>query len=305
MVSSLPRILHKVTLDETSDRGPALSAHNDRLWLGWIGRGNNQLNVTSATMSADGTIAIDSSTKQVMGDSSESAPALMSFRDRLWIAWTGVSNNQLNVMGSIHGNDFDSRTKQVMGDTSDGGPTLAVFGDRLEMGWIGVSNHQLNVITSMNGNDFDVNTKQVMGDTSDSDPALVSHNGRLWIAWRGTDDELRLNLMSSEHGNDFDSRTKTVSGSPGPLPSAASFRDSIWISSAILLEGGHTDTHILQFQIDPSGQAVLKDGAHIAGDEAIEKQALVVHHDQLVMAWTGTDDPGHLNIGIVDLSGFS
>src|SRR6266511_4093253 len=106
MPVTLPRILHKVTLDETSDLGPALCVHSNRLWLAWIGRGNNQLDVMGATMAADATIIFDPATKQVMGDTSEFSPALASFRGRLWIAWAGVDNEQLNVMGSIHGNDF-------------------------------------------------------------------------------------------------------------------------------------------------------------------------------------------------------
>src|SRR6478736_5414016 len=97
----------KVILDETSDSAPALAVHNGRLWLAWIGTNNHQLNVVGVTTFPDGSLGVDPALKQTMGDSSDLAPALASFNSRLWIAWTGRGNDQLNVMGSQSGNDFD------------------------------------------------------------------------------------------------------------------------------------------------------------------------------------------------------
>jgi hypothetical protein len=120
----------------------------------------------------------DVTTKQTMGDTGVGVD-LAAFRDRLWIAWVGEDNHQLNVMGSRTGNDFDVTTKQIMGDTSDGILGLCVFEDKLWISWRGSSNFLLNLMASVNGNDFDSRTKATFQITGGG--PVTAFRGPLWL----------------------------------------------------------------------------------------------------------------------------
>jgi hypothetical protein len=123
---------------------------------------------------------------------SEKGVALATFRDRLWIAWAGEDNKQLNVMGSVNGNDFDSTTKQVMGDTADETPSLVVHGDRLWIVWSGVDNLQPNIMSSGAGNDFDSTTRRTFEGGLVFGQGAVSAVGALWLSGQALLDPLTL-----------------------------------------------------------------------------------------------------------------
>jgi hypothetical protein len=289
------RILEKVVLPDTTDGTIALAVHNDRLWLGWIGQNNNQLNVMGGETTPH-SVNFDQRLKQVMGDISPVGCALHSFNGRLWIGWTGQNNLQLNVMGSINGNDFDTGTKQVMGDTSESAPALAAFSNRLWISWQGLQNHQLNVMGSVNGNDFDSNTKQVMGDRSQRSPALGPFvGGGLCMCWTGTDDQ--INLMTSKNGNDFDSTTRVVLGDAGPAPEGAGL--DLFVSQWIAFSTPN-GPRLIKVNQGPDG--VTSEVAPIIGSESFfGPPAMVNFHGQVVIAWAGTDDDHHLNAGFLEL----
>ena len=149
-----------------------------------------------------GDVDFEGSEKVVMDEITPQAPALMSHKDRLFLAWKG-SNNALNLMFS----DDDQKTfsgKRTFADSSDHAPALASHNGRLFLAWKGFGNQNLNVakvalFTSPTGA-FGIEgleDKVVLGDTSKRGPALASHNGRLFLAWKGASDDA-LNLMFSD-----------------------------------------------------------------------------------------------------------
>jgi hypothetical protein len=46
--------------------------------------------------------------KVTQSETSDNGPSLAAHNGRLWLAWIGRDNFQVNIMASVHGNDFDS-----------------------------------------------------------------------------------------------------------------------------------------------------------------------------------------------------
>ncbi|HEV2387204.1 MAG TPA: glycoside hydrolase family 18 protein [Candidatus Acidoferrales bacterium] len=193
---------------ESSAAGPALAAHNDRLMIAWKGSGNDNLNVAEVGFFADsqGKFGIEGlANKIVLGDTADGSPALASHDGRLFLAWKGSGNDNLNVMFSSDGGATFSG-KYVSPETSDAAPALASHNGRLMIAWKGSGNDNLNVAEvgffadSQGGFGIEgFTSKVVLGDTADGSPALASNDGRLFLAWKGSGND-NLNVMFSPDG---------------------------------------------------------------------------------------------------------
>ncbi len=177
-------IVHKVTLDETTDGRPALLSHAGLLYLAWKGSGNDNLNVA---FSEDDGATFPGSNKATYDDTSDRGPALATFNGGLFIAWKGSGNENLNV-ATVHlfvGGRGDSLgNKQTLNETTGEDPTLTMMqtgsGHVLALGWKGAGNDNLNVAVSSDGRDF--SRKATYPQVSDRGPALADMN----IAFKST-----------------------------------------------------------------------------------------------------------------------
>src|ERR1700677_197335 len=95
---------------------PALIFFKDRLYMVWIAP-DLRIHVMS---SANG---FDFENRVTLNDSSRQSPALATDGNKLFLAWTGVGNRNLNVMQSSNGTNFEN--KVTLGDDSDAAPGLA------------------------------------------------------------------------------------------------------------------------------------------------------------------------------------
>jgi hypothetical protein len=180
-------LVDQVVLGETSSNSPALASLNGLLYLAWTGVGNNELNV-NCSIDNGATFA----GKATSSDSSLQAPALCVLQENLavlqenlYIAWTGVGNNELNVAQvNVSGSNVTGFSGKVtLGETSPYPPALASMNGLLYLAWTGVGNNELNIAVSLNnGASFN---KYVSTQTSQAAPALVVQNGVLYIAWKG------------------------------------------------------------------------------------------------------------------------
>jgi hypothetical protein len=86
----------------------------------------------------------------VVGNTSPAGPALASFNNKLYLAWTGTDKaGDLNVMSSPDGETFEVQNKKTLGDTGRSGPALASFNNKLYLGWTGTdAKGDLNVSSS-------------------------------------------------------------------------------------------------------------------------------------------------------------
>jgi phospholipase C len=175
----------KVTLGDTSNVMPALTAFNGNLYLAWAGE-DSHLNVEVST---DGGATFVN--KNTLADTSTQAPALCVHDGKLMIAWTGTdssSNGRLNVAQlTTAGSVITGLVNKVtLSETSGDGPSLASFGGHLYVAWRGYNDGHgyLNVmVSSDDGATF--GGKYTSTETSLAAPALSALGSSLMIAWAG------------------------------------------------------------------------------------------------------------------------
>jgi hypothetical protein len=205
------RPAEKRTIGENAtNAAPALTTHHDWLYVAWRGSGNDNISVArvqaTTLLGLDGVEGIQD--KLVLPETTDAAPALASSNDRLFLAWRGSGDPQLNVILS----EDDGRTfrlKATFGDSSDHAPALAAHNGKLFLAWTGRGNEKLNVAqVILVGNTagalrLTLENKVVFDGTSSAAPALASHAGRLFIAWKGSGNN-QLNLaFSDDDGRSF------------------------------------------------------------------------------------------------------
>ena len=154
--------------------------------------------------------------KATLPDSSDLGPALASHLGRLFIAWKGSGNENLNV-GVFQRDGRHLADKHTSSETSSHAPALISTQNGLFLAWKGSGNDELNgarVDTFANtAGGFGIeglSNKSLLRQTSEAGPALAADNGgAIFIAWRGSGNE-NLNIASA--GGNL--RTST---SQGPL----------------------------------------------------------------------------------------
>jgi subtilisin family serine protease len=169
----------KITLSETSDTSPSITAFNNSIWIAWKGSGNDNLNVMDVFVPIN---------KIILSETSDAFPGVAPNPGGLRIAWKGSGNDNLNVM-----NDPDQippGLKTILNETSDSSPSIASIGDFLFIAWKGSGNDNLNVMDV-----FDPNNKKVLSDTSSHSPSIAAQEGTLFIAWKGSGND-NLNVMN-------------------------------------------------------------------------------------------------------------
>jgi hypothetical protein len=194
----------KTVLENSTSTSPAFALHKGGMFMAWKGSGNDNINVArvqgTILFGIDGVEGVEG--KVVLGETTDRAPAIVSNDGRLFLAWRGSGNNQLNLAFS----EDDGRTfkgKTTLGDSSEHAPALASHNGRVYLAWTGRGNDKLNVArvillgNTAGGSGFELERKVVLGDTSSTSPAIASQNGRLFIAWKGSGND-NLNLMFSQ-----------------------------------------------------------------------------------------------------------
>jgi hypothetical protein len=196
-----------MTLSDSSDHAPALASPAGRLLLAWTGQGNERLNIAHVVPFANtaggcGVERIED--KVVLNETSSDGPALASNEGRLFLAWKGSGNDNLNVAVSEDGG-MSLRAKTTLSETSSHRPSLASHAGRLFLGWKGSGNDQLNVAhvvllgSTAGTTGFELEGKVVLPETSSEPPALASNGELLLVAWKDEEDD-NLGLRVSRDG---------------------------------------------------------------------------------------------------------
>jgi hypothetical protein len=196
------------TLNEHSPHQPALASHNGRLYLSWTGTSNEKINVAKVLLigNTQGGFQIGGlENKNVTTLTSSTGPALASHGGKLFLAWKGSGNDNLNLaLSADDGGSFVGT--RTFPDTSSHSPAIASHEGRLFYAWKGSGNEQLNVArvilignTSGASGIESLENKVVLTDFSTQPPALGSHLGQLFVAWKGEGDD-NLNIRLSRDG---------------------------------------------------------------------------------------------------------
>jgi hypothetical protein len=140
----------------------------------------------------------------VLTETSTNSPALACLDGNVYLAWTGVGNNQLNVNCSTsYGASFGG--KATSADTSLQEPALCAHQGTLYIGWSGISNNQLNIarVNTSGSTVTGFSNKVTLNETSQFSPALACANGLLYLAWTGVGNN-QLNIaVSLNNGASF------------------------------------------------------------------------------------------------------
>ena len=288
---------------ETTYHASALTSHAGRLYLAWTGRGNEHINVAKVYITeALDIFGIENlEQKVVLNDTSDQSPAMASHNGRLYLAWKGSGNDNLNMMFSDD-NGASFRGKMTFNETSHHSPVLASHGGHLYLAWTGRGDGNLNVAkVTLFGNTAGgfgiegLEDKIVLGDTSEQSPALVSHNGRLFLAWKGAGND-NLNLMFSEdNGASFIGKT-TFNETSHHAPVLASHGGRLFLAWTGRGDGNLNVAKVTLFGNTAGGFGIegLEDKVVLV-ETSDQSPALASHDVQLYLAWKGSGN-NNLNL---------
>ena len=160
----------------------------------------------------------------ILNETSDCAPALASFKGRLFIAWKGKGNYHLNVMSSRDGTNWHNK-KVFVNENTFFEPALAVFKGRLYLAWTSIDDPpQLNLMTTTDGVNW--SDPHPIDEYSRYGPALCAFQDRLCVAWTGIDHLSQLNLLSSADGATWDLLDKvTLPENSSATPALATVAD--------------------------------------------------------------------------------
>jgi hypothetical protein len=228
--------------------------------------------------------------KVTLAETSPESPALASTTTFLHLAWSGVSNKELNILCSADGQTFG--TKFTSTETSPQAPALCGHNGILIIGWKGNGNDQLNVAhVTLSGNSATGLTNKVtLSDTSPLSPALASFNGRLYIAWKGDGND-QLNVMSSgDNGATFGGKFTSTETSP-QAPSL-----SVDGGNLVISWKGDGNDNLNVAHVLVNGAAVTGFGNKVTlPDTSPVGTAITSSGNKLFLAWKG-DGNNNLNV---------
>ena len=223
-----------------------------------------------------------------MGDTSEQAPALASWKNRLYLAWKGSGNDNLNLMFT-HGDGKTFAGKTTFGDTSHHAPALAVHNDIIFLAWTGRGDGNLNVakVGITPNSTFVLVDKVVLSDTAEEGPALASHNGRLFLAWKGSgNDNLNL-IFSDDDGLSFHGKT-TFGDTSHYAPALASHDGRLYLAWTGRGDGNLNVASVALFGNTAGGFGIDSLEAKVVlGDTSECAPGLASSNGRLFLAWKG------------------
>jgi hypothetical protein len=224
----------------------------------------------------------DLSNKVTLTETRNRGPAMAQLGS-VFIGWTGVGNNQLNLASSTDGHTF--RNKYTSGETSRDAPALCVHNKTMYIAWTG-TNSLLNVaVVNIQGSTVTgFSNKVTLSEMSTQSPALASLNGRLYIGWRGIGNN-SLNVMSSADGRTF--TTKYTSNETGnDAPALCAHNGRLFIA----WPGSGNNLQLNVAAVNHSGASVTGFGNKVTlAETSTERPALASFDGKLFVAWRGTN----------------
>jgi len=161
----------------------------------------------------------------LFGAFSNFAPALASWNNNLYIAWTGT-NGKLNVR------DITTSFQKSF-EASSAAPALNGGPGYLEIAWLGSTNTHLNVAALSSG--LSENCKETFAnETSALSPGLTTLNGRPYLSWTGQDSLGHINLIadsSASNGCAFPNSSGKIGDAYESVsaPGLSQFNGAVWI----------------------------------------------------------------------------
>ncbi|HZP25038.1 MAG TPA: hypothetical protein VFB04_16455 [Terriglobales bacterium] len=227
----------------------------------------------------------------IFHDTSPLTPAIASLNGRIYMAWKGDGNDNLNVMYSTD-NGVTFGHKYTSPETSPQAPALCAHNGSLYIGWKGDGNDNLNVAqVALSGNNITgfIN-KRTLGDTSPKSPSLASLGGRLYLAWKGDGND-NLNVMySADNGSTFGHKYTSPETSP-QAPGLCAAGTSLLITWK---GDGNDNLNVAQVVISGNNITGFANKV-ILGDTSPVSPALAYDGNKVYLSWKG-DGNNFLNV---------
>jgi hypothetical protein len=233
--------------------------------------------------------------KVILGDTSDTNPALTWHDGQLFLAWKGSGNDNLSVMRSIDlGANFIQ--KIISPETSDAAPCLTSHNGALFIAWKGSGNDNLSVAqVALDGSlaPQGLFGKVILGDTSSAGPALASHDGLLFIAWKGSGNDNLSVMFSTDNGKTFPETLKFISSETSDAaPALVSHNGHLFIAWK---GSGNDNLSVAQVNLfaDSQGHIGIEGftGKVILGETSSAGPALSSNNGMLVLSWKGSGNP--------------
>jgi hypothetical protein len=203
---SMQAVEDLVALGHSTQYAPALCWWIHELNMAWTGE-DQRLNVAPLSWGDSGwefprerTFTSDETSGY------EPALAWRPAPNRLYMAWTGEGDGELNIMYCQGGSRadpqpnrsvFDSTTKRTFpGETSNAGPSIHVVGPSIHLAYRGSGNNNINLLQIDEDSDYQIVRKRTSGHTTPHKPAYASFWNRHWIAYTGDDEHLYLGRIA-------------------------------------------------------------------------------------------------------------
>jgi C1A family cysteine protease len=223
--------------------------------------------------------------KVTLGDTSNFAPSICLHNGKVFIAWTGVGNNKINIMSSADGRAFAN--KATLGDTATGSPSITSFNGLLYLAWTGTDGrHSLNVMSSANGTSFA--NKVTLGDTSFTAPSIAAFKGKLYLSWTGNDARHSLNVMSSADGRSFANKV-TLADTSFATPAIVALGNFLYLAWS-----GNDAAHSLNLLSSSDGISFINKRTY--GETSGSGPSLSNDGNLVWISWTGT---GNLKVNFM------
>ncbi len=268
-----------ITTGQHSPWTPSLTRRPGGMVMSWTGL-DGQLNVganlnTTCMFGIDGVESLTG--VSTSSEPSEARPAVACLENRLFIAWKGSGNDNLNLAFSEdNGKTFGGKT--TLDESSKHEPALVVIDHTIFLGWTGVDEAVNIAQVALEGNTagnigFKIEAKTVLGDTSGDAPALASLDSTLFIAWKGSGND-NLNLASSaDKGQTFSGKTVFNELSPD-APALAVHKNTLFLGWSGKPDGAVNIARVALLGNTAGGLAFELENKVTLGSFAIDTPAL-------------------------------
>ncbi|MFL6137914.1 MAG: exo-alpha-sialidase, partial [Frankiaceae bacterium] len=222
------------------------------------------------------------------GESTKAAPALASFKGKLWLAFVANNaGNRLLVCSSTEGKGWTPNAP-LGTQSSQTAPALAMLGDRLHAAFVANNaSNQLLVCSSQDGAAWSDNHLVAAGESTKSAPALASFKGKLWLVFVANNAGNRLLVCSSTDGQNWTSNALLGTQSSQTAPALAVLGDRLYVAFV-----ADNPSNQLLVCSTPDG-ANWSDNHLVAGGESTKAApALAAYDGKLWLAFLA-NDPGN------------
>ncbi len=235
------------------------------------------------------------------GQKTPLSPSLATVNRRLYAAWRGDGNSQMNVMVSNDGRTF--RTPPLTtSDTSDADPAICEMNGNLYLAWKGSGNDNLNVaqvVLDATGLPNGLTKKAILGDTSKSAPALCSLNNTLYLSWRGESND-HICILSSADGVTW--ANQLVSGQNTPAsPALGVCNGQLFVAWR---GDGNENLNVATVSLDKSKHPSAIDNVHTFGITSPLAPCLAGVNGFLYLGFVGDDGEIHIFVSEDDGASF-